>query len=177
MIAKNTQIAEMLTSHFVTISKGNIPFTLDWEQAKVAEMAGNERDAVDYMRVVCAKVPTISMPFSQRRASRSLANKAQNRAVFDQPPLRPVFQRGLCQFEWQACFKADVGVTRIRFVEGMGSFSTIGFIWGFGYLLFFFLLDLYVICTPASVPPRSQNSALFPVFLQSLQWATQRSRN
>ena len=54
----------MLTSHFVTVSKGNIPFTLDWEQAKVMEIAGNERDAVDYMRVVCAKVPTISRPFS-----------------------------------------------------------------------------------------------------------------
>ena len=63
MIAKDTQIAEMLTSHFITVSKGNIPFTLDWEQKKVMEIAGNERDAVDYMRIVCAKVPMISMLF------------------------------------------------------------------------------------------------------------------
>lgn len=57
LIIKNTQIADMLCSHFRTVSRGYLPFTLDWDQKQVIQMAGSEKEAVEYMKVQCQLVP------------------------------------------------------------------------------------------------------------------------
>ncbi|KAI5794831.1 hypothetical protein FPQ18DRAFT_328492 [Pyronema domesticum] len=56
LIKKNEHLADMLVSHFRTISRGYVPFTLDWDQKQVVQMAGNEREAVDYMKSMSTHV-------------------------------------------------------------------------------------------------------------------------
>jgi hypothetical protein len=56
LMKKNEHLADMLVSHFRTISRGYVPFTLDWDQKQVVQMAGNEREAVDYMKSMSTHV-------------------------------------------------------------------------------------------------------------------------
>ncbi|KAF8247772.1 hypothetical protein K440DRAFT_550521 [Wilcoxina mikolae CBS 423.85] len=56
LMSKNEHLAEMLAYHFRTISKGYVPFTLDWDSKQVVQMAGCEREAVDYMKMMNQEV-------------------------------------------------------------------------------------------------------------------------
>jgi hypothetical protein len=63
LIAKNEHLADVLVNHFRTVSKGYVPFTLDWDQKQVVQMAGSEKEAVDYMKMMSQEVPKSGMYF------------------------------------------------------------------------------------------------------------------
>lgn len=46
------RLADTLAAHFRSVTKGYIPFTLDWYSDPVVLMAGGEEVAVGYMRSV-----------------------------------------------------------------------------------------------------------------------------
>jgi hypothetical protein len=46
----------MLVFHFRAVSKGSAPFAQDWESKPVCQMAGHEKEAVEYMRDMRRKV-------------------------------------------------------------------------------------------------------------------------
>lgn len=52
LIEKNVRLAASLAAHFRSVTKGYVPFTLDWYSDPVISMAGGEDVAVDYMRNV-----------------------------------------------------------------------------------------------------------------------------
>ncbi|KAI5806288.1 hypothetical protein EDC01DRAFT_609618, partial [Geopyxis carbonaria] len=52
LIKKNYHLVDMLVAHFRAITKGYIPFSLDWSTEQTCAMAGNDPDALEYMRTV-----------------------------------------------------------------------------------------------------------------------------
>lgn len=58
-ISKNVHLANMLVSHFRTVSKGYIPFNLNWDSKQVVQMAGEEKEAVDYMKKTSQQIPKL----------------------------------------------------------------------------------------------------------------------
>lgn len=52
LIEKNLHLVATLAAHFRSVTKGYIPFTLDWYSDPVVLMAGREEVALDYMRTV-----------------------------------------------------------------------------------------------------------------------------
>lgn len=53
LIEKNLHLAETLTAHFRSVTKGWVPFTLDWHSDPVIALSGGEHVAVNYMRSIC----------------------------------------------------------------------------------------------------------------------------
>jgi hypothetical protein len=54
-IAKNMHLAQILFCHFRAISKGSAPFSLNWDSTPVRQMAGDEAEAVQYMKHMSRK--------------------------------------------------------------------------------------------------------------------------
>lgn len=52
LVDKNLHLVATLAAHFRSVTKGYIPFTLDWYSDPVILMAGREEVALDYMRTV-----------------------------------------------------------------------------------------------------------------------------
>jgi hypothetical protein len=52
LIEKNLRLAATLAAHFRSVTKGYVPFTLDWYSDPVILMAGGEEVAVQYMRTI-----------------------------------------------------------------------------------------------------------------------------
>jgi hypothetical protein len=70
-MSKNEHLAEMLTYHFRTVSKGYVPFGLDWDSKQVVQMAGSEKEAVDYMKMMSQEVLRSGMSFYFRVEERA----------------------------------------------------------------------------------------------------------
>lgn len=50
LIDKNLFLIDILVAHFRGMTKGHVPFTLDWNTEQVTKSAGCEESAVLYMR-------------------------------------------------------------------------------------------------------------------------------
>jgi len=69
----------MLVSHFRTVSRGFILFTAEWDQRQAVQVAGNEKEAVEYMKAMSQQVPKFGItPACPRMTDAELNCKNQS---------------------------------------------------------------------------------------------------
>lgn len=67
MIEKNMHLAQTLVFHFRTVSRGYVPFTLDWDQKQTIQMVGGEADAIEYMKMMRKRVSKLESVLQERQ--------------------------------------------------------------------------------------------------------------
>lgn len=69
LIGKNARLAEMLVSHFRTVSRGFVPFAADWDQNQASQVTGHEKEAVEYLKTMSQQAPKLGKltPVRKRR--------------------------------------------------------------------------------------------------------------
>lgn len=53
-VKRNIHLGDMLIAHFRAITRGFVPFSLDWSTEQTCSLAGNEEVALKYMRKASA---------------------------------------------------------------------------------------------------------------------------
>lgn len=51
-IKKNAHLADMLVAHIRALTRGFVPFALDWSSEQTCSLAGGDIGALEYMRTV-----------------------------------------------------------------------------------------------------------------------------
>ncbi|KAI5858007.1 hypothetical protein BZA05DRAFT_112320 [Tricharina praecox] len=69
LIGKNARLAEMLVSHFRTVSRGFVPFAADWDQNQASQVTGHEKEAVEYLKTMSQQAPKLEQYLALRQAA------------------------------------------------------------------------------------------------------------
>lgn len=56
LVERNAFLTETLVAHFRSVTKGFVPFTLDWYSDQAVVMVGGEQYALEYMRTIGQQV-------------------------------------------------------------------------------------------------------------------------
>jgi hypothetical protein len=66
LVDRNTFLTETLVAHFRSVTKGFVPFTLDWYSDQAVVMAGGEQYALEYMRTIGQQVKASDRQLRER---------------------------------------------------------------------------------------------------------------
>ncbi|RPA99491.1 hypothetical protein L873DRAFT_1828020 [Choiromyces venosus 120613-1] len=66
LVQRNTFLTETLVAHFRSVTKGFVPFTLDWYSDQAVVMAGGEQYALEYMRTIGQQVKVSDRQLRER---------------------------------------------------------------------------------------------------------------
>ncbi|KAG0637455.1 hypothetical protein HOY80DRAFT_1010687 [Tuber brumale] len=66
LVERNTFLTETLVAHFRSVTKGFVPFTLDWYSDQAVVMAGGEQYALEYMRTIGQQVKASDRQLRER---------------------------------------------------------------------------------------------------------------
>lgn len=76
----------MLVAHFRAITRGYVPFDLDWNIDQTTAMAGGDKEALEYMRNIGSKVKNLGGLLSMSIQREKCSNKLELHQPHSLPP-------------------------------------------------------------------------------------------